>query len=64
MRLLFVTEGSGSIAAEGLRRWSAVRLQHGEDAELRATSRLELMELSVRSISDLKLDAVASYSAS
>ena len=64
MRLLFVIEGSGTIAAEALRRWSAVRLQHGEDAELRATSRLELLELSVRSISDLKLDAVASCGSS
>jgi hypothetical protein len=54
LRLLFVTEGSGTIAAEALRRWSAVRLQHGEGAELRATSRLELLELSVGSVIDLK----------
>jgi len=64
LRLFFVTEGCGTIAAEVLRRWSAARLQDGEGAELRATSRLEFLELSVRSVSDLKLNAVASYGSS
>ena len=64
LRLFFVTEGCGTIAAEVLRRWSAARLQDGEGAELQATSRLELLELSVRSVSDLKLNAVASYGSS
>ena len=54
LRLLFVTGGTGTIGTRELRRWSAVRIEHEEGAQLRATSRLELLELSVGSVSDLK----------
>jgi hypothetical protein len=57
MRLLFVTEGSGSIGAEELHRWTAVRLPRGEGAELRATVCLEVLELCVRPVGDLQLDS-------
>ena len=52
LRFLFVTEGGGTIGSEELRRWSAVRLHGDEAANLRASSRLELVELSVRSVSN------------
>ena len=52
LRLLFVTEeGGGTIGTEELRRWSAVRLHGDEAVDLRASSRLELVELSVQSVS-------------
>ena len=54
LRLLFVTDGTGAIGPEALRRWSAVRLRHGEEAELLATGRLEILELAVQSVGDLK----------
>ena len=54
LRLLFVTGGTGTIGTRELRRWSAVRIEHEEGAELRATSRLELLELSVGSVGDLQ----------
>jgi hypothetical protein len=54
LRLLFMTEGSGTIGTGELRRWSTVRLAPGEGAQLRSASRLELLELSVRSVRDLK----------
>ena len=44
IRFLFVTEGAGSIGGQELRRWSAVRLQPGEGAEIASESGLELME--------------------
>jgi hypothetical protein len=54
LRLLFVTEGCGTIGSEELRRWSALRLRPGESAELRAVDRLELLELAIQTISDLR----------
>jgi hypothetical protein len=54
LRLLFVTDGTGAIGPEALRRWSAVRLRHGEDAELLATGRLEILELAVHAVGDLQ----------
>jgi hypothetical protein len=45
LRFLFVTEGAGTIGGEELRRWSAVRLQPGESAEILASEELELIEL-------------------
>ena len=47
VRFLFVTAGSGSISGRELRRWSAVRLQPGEGADLTSPDELELMELCV-----------------
>ena len=55
LRLLFVTEGAGAIGSEVLPRWSAMRLQPGDGAELKTREGLELLELSVRPVSDLKL---------
>jgi hypothetical protein len=55
LRLLFVTEGSGSIGGEELRRWSAVRLQPGESAEVRAASELQMTEIAVRPIAELQV---------
>ena len=52
LRFLFVTDGGGTIGSEELRRWSAVRLHGDEAANLRASSRVELVELSVRSVSN------------
>lgn len=54
LRLLFVTEGTGAIGSEALRRWSAARLQPGEAAELVARSQLELLELAVEPVGDSK----------
>jgi hypothetical protein len=54
LRFLFVTEGSGTAGAEALRRWSVARLQPDESATLEATSALEVLELEVRLISDLR----------
>jgi len=59
LRLLFVTDGNGSTGVAELRRWSAVRLPEGEAAELLATSRLELLELLVQPVSELKLSSSA-----
>ena len=56
LRFLFVTDGTGSSGAQELHRWSVARLQPGEAAELIATSRLEVMELAVRSIRDLRAE--------
>jgi hypothetical protein len=53
LRLLFVTEGSGTMGTEELRRWSAVRLKPGESAEVHATSRFEMLQIFVRPVSDL-----------
>jgi len=55
LRLLFVTEGEGTIAGVQLRRWSAVRLAVGETAQLRATGGLEVLQLCVRPVADLPL---------
>jgi hypothetical protein len=54
LRFLFVTDGDGTTDAGELRRWSAVRLHEGEGAQLLARSRLELLELTVRPVSELK----------
>ena len=48
LRFAFVTEGSGTMNGEALRRWSAVRLKPGEAASVIATSRLELLQMTVR----------------
>jgi hypothetical protein len=53
LRFLFVTDGEGRGAGAELRRWSAARVQPGEQAELRATQRLEILELAVRPVADL-----------
>jgi hypothetical protein len=53
LRLLFVTEGTGTMGSEELRRWTAVRLKPGESAEVRVTSRLEMLEMAVRPVGDL-----------
>jgi hypothetical protein len=58
LRLLFVTAGEGTIGAEALRRWSAIRLHPGDAAELRAATRLEWVELAVRPVEDLRRSAV------
>jgi hypothetical protein len=52
-------DGNGSTGAAELRRWSAIRLPEGEAAELLATSRLELLELLVQPVSELKLSSSA-----
>jgi hypothetical protein len=57
LRLLFVTEGSGTMGTEELRRWSAVRLKSGESAEFLAAHRLEVLEMTVRPVSALKSDS-------
>ncbi len=54
LRLLFVTDGNGAAGAAEMRRWSTVRLNEGEGAELLATSRLEFLELMVKPVSELK----------
>ena len=53
LRLLFVAEGQGACDGAELRRWSVVRIQPGEETELLATSRLELVELAVRRVGEL-----------
>lgn len=53
LRSLFVTEGSGTIGGEELRRWSAARLKPGESTTVIATSPLELLEIAVRPVGDL-----------
>jgi hypothetical protein len=53
LRLCFVTEGSGTMGGEEVRRWSAVRLNPGESADVIATSRLEMVEMAVRLVGDL-----------
>jgi hypothetical protein len=53
LRFLFVTEGSGTIGGEELRRWSAVRLSPGESAAVIATSRVEVLEMAVRPVGEL-----------
>jgi len=53
LRLLFVTEGEGTSGAESLRRWSVARLRPDEGTELRASSRLRLLEFCVRPVADL-----------
>jgi hypothetical protein len=59
LRLLFVTDGNGTAGAAELRRWSTVRLRDGEGEELLAKSRLDLLELTVRPVSELKLNSTA-----
>jgi hypothetical protein len=53
LRLSFVTEGSGTMNGAELRRWSAVRMKPGESASVIATSRLELLEMTVRPVGAL-----------
>lgn len=50
LRLLFVTEGGGSIDDQALRRWSTVRLQPEEAARVRASGSLEFVELAVQPV--------------
>lgn len=45
LRFLFVHEGAGTIDGKTLRRWSAIRLQPGETADVTAVGSLELTEL-------------------
>jgi hypothetical protein len=59
LRLLFVTDGGGTAGAAELRRWSTVRLQVGEGTQLFANTRLDLLELTVRPVSELKLNSTA-----
>jgi hypothetical protein len=59
LRLLFITDGSGTIGAEELRRWSTVRLHDGEGAELLAASRLDVLQLTVQPTGGLKLNSSA-----
>jgi hypothetical protein len=54
LRFLFVTEGSGTIGSDALRRWSVVRLNSGESADVHATSSLEMLELAVLPVADLR----------
>lgn len=54
LRFLFVTDGEGACGVQPLRRWSAVRLQPGEESELAATGRLEVVELAIRPVGDLR----------
>ena len=60
MKLLFVTDGEGTAGTQELRRWTAVRLLPCEGATLRATTGLEILELSVLPVAELMrpLDAV------
>jgi hypothetical protein len=53
LRLSFVTDGSGTINGEELRRWSAVRLKPGESASVVATRQLEVMEMTVQPVGNL-----------
>lgn len=53
LRLSFVTEGSGTINSEPLRRWSVVRLRSNESASVLGTTQLEFVEMTVRSVADL-----------
>ena len=55
VRFLFVTEGAGAAGSTELHRWSAVRLQPGEGAELRTAAGLQCVELDIRPVADLKL---------
>jgi hypothetical protein len=59
LRLLFVTDGSGTAGAEELRRWSTVRVNDGEGVEILAKSRLDLLQLTVQPVSELKLNSGA-----
>jgi hypothetical protein len=59
LRLLFVTGGNGTIGAGELRRWSTIRLQDGEGAELLAKDRLDLLELTVQRVSELNMISAA-----
>ncbi len=59
LRFLFITDGSGTTGAAELRRWSTVRLHEGQGAELLATSRLELLEISVLPVGELQLSSSA-----
>jgi len=54
LRLLFVTAGAGTIGPAELRRWSTVRLLPQERAELLAATSLELLELAIRPVSELR----------
>lgn len=54
LRFLFATDGEGLCGGEPLHRWSAVRLQPGEEAELAATGRLEVVEIAIRPVDDLR----------
>jgi redox-sensitive bicupin YhaK (pirin superfamily) len=59
LRLLFVTDGGGTIGAADLRRWSTVRLHEGENTELVATSRLDLVQLAVQPVKELQRNSSA-----
>ncbi|MGH8260043.1 MAG: hypothetical protein ACREUG_10165 [Steroidobacteraceae bacterium] len=54
LRFLFVTDGDGACGEQPLSKWSAARLQPGEGAALEATSRLEVTELAIRPVGDLR----------
>jgi hypothetical protein len=59
MKFVFVTDGEGSAGNERLRRWSAMRLREREGAEIEASTRLELLELSVLPVDELPRTAPA-----
>ena len=61
LRLLLITEGTGVIGGEEVRRWSVVRLQPGEGTELVATGALEFLELGVRRVGDLDTDSMQPF---
>ncbi len=50
LRFVFVTEGSGTIDGEELRRWSVVRMQPEERASVTAVEGLEAVELEVATL--------------
>jgi hypothetical protein len=54
LRFLFVIDGEGACGTRSLRRWSAVRLQPGEETAVSAGGRLELLELAIRPVGDLR----------
>jgi hypothetical protein len=54
LRFIFVSDGEGASSGQPLRRWTVARLQPGEGGDVRASSRLELLQLSVRPVADLE----------
>jgi hypothetical protein len=59
LKFLFVTDGIGTTGASELGHWSTARLHCGEGVELLAKSPLDLLELTVQPVSELKLSSSA-----
>lgn len=49
-RFLFVTSGTGALNGKEFRRWSAIRLEPGEEASVSSAEDLELIEIAVQKL--------------